>query len=322
MSSFDDFLSWERASRDTIDFKVAYVDMADGDLVAGLLLSQIVFWFLPKRDGTSKCSIERDGYLWIAKKVEDWWEECRIKRDAARRALDVLVSAGIVETRVLKFNGTPTTHIRIIEDGFMSAWSRIVGPTYGKPVNSFGSPNQSRFTGNTEVDLRETRKSSSSSESTAKSTGSSPVSDILGHEGFDLTGTRPPETNGRKYPEEVASRIHTAVVTTGFFNTNAKPSLPKWAESIRLWMLKYGMDRADIDPVLEWFEAHVLDKWTPHIRSANSFCDRFADLQDARKRDLGDAADDPPPPPPIAVVVSRSSSTISAKELLDLAQNS
>ena len=40
------FLEWERRSRDTIDVKRCYVDVAGG-LVAGVLLSQVVYWFLP-----------------------------------------------------------------------------------------------------------------------------------------------------------------------------------------------------------------------------------------------------------------------------------
>ena len=37
---FDEFLKWEAASRNTIDLKVAYVDIA-GDLVAGLLADAV-----------------------------------------------------------------------------------------------------------------------------------------------------------------------------------------------------------------------------------------------------------------------------------------
>ena len=44
MKSFNDFLAWEKASRDSIDFKKIYVDVA-GDLIAGLLLSQIIYNF-------------------------------------------------------------------------------------------------------------------------------------------------------------------------------------------------------------------------------------------------------------------------------------
>jgi len=61
--NFLDFLAWEEKTRDTVDFKTAYVDMTAfteedvallggdnrskverGDLVSGLLLSQIVYW--------------------------------------------------------------------------------------------------------------------------------------------------------------------------------------------------------------------------------------------------------------------------------------
>jgi len=45
---FNEFLSWELTTRDTIDFKKIYVDIA-GDLIAGLLLSQIIYWHLPSK---------------------------------------------------------------------------------------------------------------------------------------------------------------------------------------------------------------------------------------------------------------------------------
>jgi len=65
-NEWSNFLLWETASRDTVDFKTIYVDMAD-DLVAGLLLSQIVYWYLPSKEGRSKLRVFKDGYYWIAK---------------------------------------------------------------------------------------------------------------------------------------------------------------------------------------------------------------------------------------------------------------
>jgi hypothetical protein len=53
-------------SRDVIDVKRAYIRVA-GDMAAGVLLSQCVYWFLPARDGSSKLTIERDGKWWLAK---------------------------------------------------------------------------------------------------------------------------------------------------------------------------------------------------------------------------------------------------------------
>ena len=56
-----EFIAWEQVSRDTIDVKRCYVDIA-GDLVAGILLSQIVYWHLPDKDGNDAvgCWTQRD----------------------------------------------------------------------------------------------------------------------------------------------------------------------------------------------------------------------------------------------------------------------
>ena len=49
--TFEDFLKWEETDYDSIKVKRIYIDIAE-DLVAGLLLSQIIYWHLPsKKDG-------------------------------------------------------------------------------------------------------------------------------------------------------------------------------------------------------------------------------------------------------------------------------
>jgi len=45
------FLEWEGKARDAIDCKRHYIDLAGGDVVAGLLLSQIMYWHLPPKKG-------------------------------------------------------------------------------------------------------------------------------------------------------------------------------------------------------------------------------------------------------------------------------
>jgi hypothetical protein len=112
------FFAWEQATRDTIDVKKIYIDLVD-DLIAGILLSQIVFWFLPTDDGKSKLRVEKDGEYWLAKGREDWWDECRIKPRQSDEALKKLVELGIIEKRLYKFNGTPTTHLRIVWETFL-----------------------------------------------------------------------------------------------------------------------------------------------------------------------------------------------------------
>jgi hypothetical protein len=145
---FEKFLAWEASTRDTIDFKKIYVDMS-GDLIAGLLLSQIVYWHLPKKNGDSKMkSIKRDGHYWIAKSYSRWYNEIRISQYQAMRAIEILVEKGLVEKRLYKFAGAPTIHIRIIMEGFLRAWD-IAIDEYLEIGNE----------GNPQIQLRESPKS-------------------------------------------------------------------------------------------------------------------------------------------------------------------
>jgi len=122
---FAEFLLWEATTRDTIDFKKSYVDMA-GDLVAGLLLSQIVFWTLPDREGQSKLRVQRDGHMWIAKGRNDWWDEIRITARQFDRAAKILEKKSLIVTGVFRFAGLPTKHIRLEPEGFLDAWKSVL----------------------------------------------------------------------------------------------------------------------------------------------------------------------------------------------------
>ena len=122
---FDRFLLWERASRDTLDVKRVYIDMA-GDLVAGIVLSQIVYWHLPGRDGRPRLRVLRDGQHWLAKARTEWYSECRVSPKQADRALALLEARGLIEVRVFRFDGSPTKHVRLLPDGFLNAWQACV----------------------------------------------------------------------------------------------------------------------------------------------------------------------------------------------------
>jgi hypothetical protein len=114
-----EFLFWEGSSRDTIDFKKIYVDVAD-DLISGLLLSQIVYWHLPSREtGKTKLRVFKEGQYWLAKERGDWHEECRISPKQYDRAIKVLEKKEIVELKKFKFNGMPMIHIRLIWENFL-----------------------------------------------------------------------------------------------------------------------------------------------------------------------------------------------------------
>jgi hypothetical protein len=119
--TFEQFLLWERASRDTLEVKRVYIDMA-GDLVAGIVLSQIVYWHLPNRDGHARLQVEREGKLWLAKGRADWWDECRISPKQADRVLEILEGKELIEVRLFQFGKAPTKHVRIVPEGFLRAW--------------------------------------------------------------------------------------------------------------------------------------------------------------------------------------------------------
>jgi hypothetical protein len=84
-----------------------------GDLVVGSLLSQIAYWSKNDKKGKTKLRVKRGGMLWIAKTREQWMAESGISLKQYKRAIVVLKDKGIVETKLMKFNGVPTTHLRL-----------------------------------------------------------------------------------------------------------------------------------------------------------------------------------------------------------------
>lgn len=121
-----EFLKWEATTRDTIDFKRIYADIANGDVLAGLVLSELVFWYLPTKSGTSKLRCFHDGILWIAARRYEWWDRCRITPNQADRAIGILIDSGVVEKKIYKFNGEPTIHLRLLPQPFLDAMQKSV----------------------------------------------------------------------------------------------------------------------------------------------------------------------------------------------------
>ena len=93
--------------------KHAYIDIC-GDLIAGMVLSQIMYWFTPDKNGKSKIRIFKEDGSWLAKSRDDWYEELRISPKQSDRALKILYEKGLIEKKLYKFDGTPTQHIRPI----------------------------------------------------------------------------------------------------------------------------------------------------------------------------------------------------------------
>lgn len=124
INSFDHFLLWEQASRDAILVKRVYIDMA-GDLAAGVMLSQIIYWHLPNDEGKSRLKVEIEGEFFLVKGYGDWWEECRLTFKQARRAIEILQEKGLISIFTRKFAGAPRLHIRLEREAFLEELNRF-----------------------------------------------------------------------------------------------------------------------------------------------------------------------------------------------------
>ncbi|MBT9146754.1 MAG: hypothetical protein DDT32_00496 [Syntrophomonadaceae bacterium] len=55
-NELEQFLQWEEANQDTINIKRSYIDLT-GDIVAGLLLSRIIYWHAQSKRGKTKWQV-------------------------------------------------------------------------------------------------------------------------------------------------------------------------------------------------------------------------------------------------------------------------
>ena len=141
-AAMNQFVLWEVRSRDCIKVKRCYIDVAQ-DLEAGVLLSQIIYWHLPNKEGEQKLTVQRDAHWWLAKGREDWWQECRLTPKQFDRAIRQLEAQQLVCTKVYKWQGQNTKHIRVDWSSLLQALSvlgassdAVVGFRRREAVNS------------------------------------------------------------------------------------------------------------------------------------------------------------------------------------------
>lgn len=115
---FEGWIQSDAAKRDSIDLKRVYIDMCEGNLYDAVIFSQIMYWHEPKPNKKSRLTIERGGFLWLAKGYGDWWEECRVNERTARQCIQRLEKLELIIKEVFHFNKRPTIHIRVNEEGF------------------------------------------------------------------------------------------------------------------------------------------------------------------------------------------------------------
>src|SRR5205814_306592 len=59
----------------------------------------------------------RGGVFWLAKSAAHWKAEMGLTPKQTYRSTNVLKSRGLIETKVMRFAGNPTTHLRLTEEG-------------------------------------------------------------------------------------------------------------------------------------------------------------------------------------------------------------
>ena len=79
-----------------------------GDLQTGAFLSQVVYWC----DKSSR----KDGFFY--KSYEEWKSELYMSEYSIRKAVKELKSLGILETKLIKANGSPTLHYKLNKTKF------------------------------------------------------------------------------------------------------------------------------------------------------------------------------------------------------------
>lgn len=105
-------------SRKGVFVSLEFIDLCDGNMYDAILFSQIMYWHEPDKSGSTKMRRERAGHLWIAKNHNDWYDECRIKAQTARKCLDRLKQRGLIIYELHGEKGNKTPFIRINWDVF------------------------------------------------------------------------------------------------------------------------------------------------------------------------------------------------------------
>lgn len=232
------------------------VDVA-GDLVAGVLLSQIAYWFGWDRKGRDRLTVEREGHRWLAKANAAWWEECRVTEDQARRAVKALSDRGLVETRVWKFNGTPMVHVRLLPDAVEDALE-LLDPSRDDPESTRVVAQMDSAPG-------------------PDGPGSTPESFPHTPETTSTTTKEPPR------PEVVAL----CDLLAGLIEENGskRPNVTKaWLDACRLLLEKDDRTKDQVEVIILWSQRD--DFWRANILSMPTLRRKFDQLRLARNRDL------------------------------------
>lgn len=125
----NEFLQLKAMEQQRVNFEMTYVDMT-GDLISGLLLSQIIYWFTPDKNGKSKLKVTYKGKKALAKSRNEWFEEIRITEKQYDKAIKILQDLKIVEVVNSMFNSKRTPFIMLNDEEFLNLYrSNLINTT-------------------------------------------------------------------------------------------------------------------------------------------------------------------------------------------------
>jgi len=149
---FDRYRSQDQALSRTIAVKTLYVDMT-GDLIAGIMLGQIMYWYGNDENGRPRTRIKKKGRECIAKQRTDWYDEIRITPRQVDRSIAILRKKRLISTRNYRFNGLRTMHLFLNKKTFLNLMNKELAAFQENPVLTKGEDRSLRKV-KTEVDKR------------------------------------------------------------------------------------------------------------------------------------------------------------------------
>ena len=146
----NEFYTIEHKKTQRVNFEMTYVDIAQGDVIAGLLLSQIIYWFSPTKEGRNKTKVVYNGRRAIAKGRDEWYDEIRVSARQYDRAIGILKDVGVVSVENSMFNARRTPFIMLNESKFLELYNQEllryyetvtpISPISNTDINETGIP--------------------------------------------------------------------------------------------------------------------------------------------------------------------------------------
>lgn len=103
-----------------------------GDHAAASILTRIVYWFSPTKEGQKRTRILKNGKCWIAKTDEDWFEECYVTKKQMRRIKTLLISLGVIDIEYFRFNGMKTCHYSLNIETYTRLYAKTANSVYSE----------------------------------------------------------------------------------------------------------------------------------------------------------------------------------------------